>query len=121
LPESAALLQQVLQMHLQELAVKQQLLQCFGELVQEAGSCLHDGQTGLAGRSNIDSQARSNHSSSTSKAAGSGAGGRRTARDVEDCRKLLTAGITTWMVRPCIEEQRMDQLLQVLTDEMVGF
>jgi hypothetical protein len=112
LPESGELLQQLLQMHEQELAVKQGLLQSFSELVQKAGSCLQDSA----------SAARYNTDLNGSKTAGSAAAGRRQGvRSVEDCRKLLTAGITTWMVRPCIEEEQMEQLLQVLTDEMVGF
>ncbi|WIA42774.1 hypothetical protein OEZ86_008714 [Tetradesmus obliquus] len=114
LPESAALLQQLLQMHSQELAVQQGMLQSFSGLVQEAGSCLQEGATAAQPNSRALSV-------SSSKAAGSAAGRRAGVRSVEDCRKLLTAGITTWMVRPCIDEGCMEQLLQLLTDEMAGF
>jgi hypothetical protein len=118
LPESAALLQQVLQMHSQELAVKQDLLQCFEDLVQEAGSCLSD-SAGTAAAAGLHA---AKQSSDSSRAGGGGLGSqRRKVRSVEDCRKLLIGGITTWMVRPCIEDERVEQLLQVLTDEMVGF
>jgi hypothetical protein len=118
LPESAALLQQVLQMHTQELAVKQDLLQCFEDLVQEAGSCLRDS----AGTAAAAGSHAAKQSSSSSRIGGSGSGAQhRKVRSVEDCRKLLTGSITTWMVRPCIEDERVEQLLQVLTDEMVGF
>jgi hypothetical protein len=120
LPEGAELLQQVLLMHSQEVAVKQDLLRCFNELVQEAGSCLQDNPSAAAP---AGSHAAKQSSSSSSRIGGSVASGsqRHKLRSVEDCRKLLTGGITTWMVRPCIEDGRMEQLLQLLTDEMVGF
>uniref|UniRef100_A0A383W1F6 Uncharacterized protein n=1 Tax=Tetradesmus obliquus TaxID=3088 RepID=A0A383W1F6_TETOB len=117
LPEGAALLQQLLQMHSQELAVQQGMLQSFSGLVQEAGSCLQERSTAAQ----PNSRALSGSSSSTSKAGSIGAGRRAGVRSVEDCRRLLTAGITTWMVRPCIDEGCSEQLLQLLTDEMAGF
>jgi hypothetical protein len=39
----------------------------------------------------------------------------------EDTRERLTVHVTTWLLRPCIDDAHIEQLLQLLTDDMAGF
>lgn len=93
LGESVQLLQQVLDMHTRELQLKRDLLASF----RQAGG--GDGAAGGSGSSSRDSR----------------------ASDPEVLRAQLTAGVTAWMVRPFVDDDVVEQLLQVLSDEMVGF
>lgn len=95
-PAATAMLTEVHTMHSDELAVKDNLLQQFSQLVTP----LADGasQTGAAF-----------HAHGTHK------------HQEQAVRDRLTVAITTWMVRPCVDDARVDHMLQVLTDEMTGY
>lgn len=95
LPESRDLLLQILDMYKHEVASKQGLLESYRQFVE--GNSSGSNSRGTNGRLDSSSQ----------------------GSDV--LRKVLTAAVTTWMVRPYVDLETCQQLLQLLTDEMVGF
>jgi hypothetical protein len=105
LSEVLQLLQQVLTMHQKELLLKHDLLACFEKIV--------------SGPANDASSNGSGSSSSSSHAVGRG--GRLNVKGPDGLSRQLTAAVTTWMVRPYIDDDVANHLLQVLTDDMTGF
>jgi hypothetical protein len=91
LPEASGLLQRILQMHQQDVAIKQRLLQSFAAHV-------------AAARAGPGASSSRGHSSSDAS-----------------LRDQLTVAITSWMVAPPVNVEEAEQLLQVLADEMTGF
>lgn len=121
LPDTVGLLQQVLDMHQQELAVKQGLVDSFSQAVEDGTSIELRSQAQDSSSSGGVAGGSSSGMSMLSAAGSSKAGKQKALRSTEDLRRQLTAAVTTWMVRPCIEDDQVAQLLQVLTDEMVGY
>lgn len=99
LPESKNIFSQLLDMYSRDVESKQQLVDSYTQLVmsERRGSKRKDGRAGVSVTGDIMSMG------------------------VEELRKVLTAAVTMWMVRPCIDDELSDHLLQVLTDEMVGY
>ena len=58
------------------------------------------------------------HMAGRSNRQGAAAGG---GGATEELRRQLTVLITSWMTKPHVDDDAAVQLLQVLTDEMIGF
>lgn len=99
LPDCLALLRELEAMHAEELGLKRQLLQRFGDAVADAAAR----QPGGGGD---DGSARRRQ--------------QQGREDDEPLRSQLTACLTAWLVRPMMPDGRAEQLLQLLADELAG-
>ena len=147
LPAAIQLLQEVLDMYREEVRVKQQvILGLWGEhaaswlgispgaqaavRLRFSGSIpesvvwafmeqLGDSLRGVGGR---ESEEEADMVRGLAEVAFSkGVKGSKGGDEDEELRQCLTVGITTWMVMPCVEEERVAAVLQLLTDDMTGF
>lgn len=138
LPQAAALLAEIANMHEREAAAKMALVESIRQLVQNldrggleasAGGGVHPAaRSGMAaagagtGGGVGGSSSTGGGSSSTGKGTGSAGGSSSSGSgSTQQLRERLTVAIATWLSRPFIDDERADLILGMLTEDMTGF
>ncbi len=120
LPLAVTMLREVCDMYTKEMAVKWKLLTSFTAMTDQ-DSANPDSAAGSSGGS-CGTSANGNSSgtgSSTAKAISSAKSSGQ--EGAETLRRLSTVALATWLARPYIEDERVEELLQLLGNDMAGF